>query len=59
MPAPLALHMPPAGQETVVKGLSYQSRIELNFPMQALFVGVKDHDLAFSRNDGSRLVLEG
>ncbi|MDD4700762.1 MAG: VCBS domain-containing protein, partial [Desulfovibrio sp.] len=59
MSAPHILYMPPAGHETILKGLSHQSRIELNFSMHALFVGVKGNDLVFFRNDGARLVLEG
>ena len=52
------LYMPPPGHQTVLKGFTPQSRIELNFSMKDLFVGLEGYNLVFSRNDGSRLVLE-
>ena len=52
------LYMPPPGHQIVLKGLSHQLRIELNFSMRGLFVGLEGYDLVFSRDDGSRLVLE-
>ena len=58
MPTTHILHLPSAGRETVLAGLSPQSRLVLDFPARGVFVGRENNDLVFSRIDGTRLVLK-
>ena len=58
MPTTHILHLPSAGHETVLAGLSRQSRLVLDFPARGVFVGRENNDLVFSRIDGTRLVLK-
>ena len=53
MPTTHILHLPSAGRETVLAGLSPQSRLVLDFPARGVFVGRENNDLVFSRIDGT------